>query len=110
MKIELKKAINTGGKLIKELNLDLDKLTGSDLIEAEKEVMISDNTPLVMDFNRSFLITIAAKAAGIATDALKSLNIRDFSKITNEVQRFLTGTGSDESGPLETPQTPTETH
>ena len=110
MKIELKKAITTGGRSIKEINLDLDKLTGNDLIEAEKDVMISDNTPFVMDFNRSFLITIAAKAAGIATDALKGLNIRDFSKITGEVQRFLTGSDSAEKETVETPQTPIETH
>ena len=110
MKIEFKKAVNLSGKNIKELNLDLEKLTGNDLIEAEKEVMISDNTPLVMDFNRSFLITIAAKAAGLPAEALKSLNIRDFSKITGEVQRFLTSSDSGEIDSAEIPETPTETH
>ncbi|MBR1487098.1 MAG: phage tail assembly protein [Synergistaceae bacterium] len=110
MKIELKKAINTGGKSIKELNLELEKLTGNDLIEAEKEVMLADNTPFVMDFNRSYLITIAAKAAGLATGALKTLNILDFTKITSEVQRFLVGTDSGATDSAEIPETPSETH
>ncbi|MBR2208900.1 MAG: phage tail assembly protein [Synergistaceae bacterium] len=109
MKIELKKAVTLGGKSVKEINLELEKLTGSDLIDAEKEVMISDNTPLVMDFNRSFLITIAAKSAGMAVDALKSLNIRDFSKITGEVQRFLLGSGSSETDEAEIQATAHET-
>lgn len=95
MKLNLKKAISISGKSVKELNLELENLTGQDLIDAEREVMLADNTPLVMDFNRSFLITLAAKSANVAPEALKSLNIQDFSRITNEVQRFLTGTVSE---------------
>ncbi len=108
MKIVLKKALSISGKSIKELDLDLEKLSGNDLIDSEKEVMISDNTPFVMDFNRSFLITIASKAAGLPSEALRGLNIRDFTKITNEVQRFLTGTGSDETNTAETSKTQSE--
>lgn len=95
MKIVLKNGVTIGGKTINEFDFNLEKLTGNDLIEAEKEVMIADNTPLVMDFNRSFLITLAAKSASVPVDALKGLNIQDFSKITNEVQRFLTGSASE---------------
>lgn len=110
MKIELKKAVTIGGKSIQELNLELEKLTGNDLIEAEKEVMMSDNTPIVMDFNRSFLITLAAKSASVPTEALKTLNIQDFSKIVNEVQRFLTASASVQTDTRQTQNTPSQTH
>ena len=109
MKITLKKAISATGKSIKELDLDLDSLTGNDLIEAEKQVMVTDNIPVVMDFNRSFLISVAARASKIPADALKSLSAKDFSNITNTVQRFLTGTDSGEAETAEIPEMPSET-
>ena len=109
MKITLKKAISATGKSIKELDLDLDSLTGNDLIEAEKQVMVADNIPVVMDFNRSFLISVAARASKIPADALKSLSAKDFSNITSEVQRFLLNSDSSETEKAEIPATVHET-
>lgn len=89
MKIKLKKPINFEGELIKELNLDLDCLTGQDMIDAQKEIQ-SMNVP-VQEFNKEYLAVVAAKACGRPTDLIPLLGIKDFSAITVEVQNFLLG-------------------
>ena len=89
MKIKLTKAINFHGEELKELDLNLDELTGNDLIEAEKQVMTNDNIYLITDLNKSYLIAIAGRLLKIPAETLRTLSAKDFSKITLEVQRFL---------------------
>ena len=53
MKITLKKPIHFEGEEIKELDMDLDSLTGRDMIEAQKEIQSMD-VP-VQEFNKEYL-------------------------------------------------------
>lgn len=89
MKIKLKKAINFEGECITELNLDLDRLTGKDMIDAQKEIHSMD-VP-IQEFNKEYLAVLAAKACGYPTDLIPLLGIKDFSAITVQVQNFLLG-------------------
>ena len=95
MIIKLRKGVMFNGNEIKELDLDLDALTPQDIIDAEKEVMMSSNIPVVLDFNRDFCITIAAKCSHMPADTLKSMNVKDFNKIVSKVRDFLADTDSE---------------
>jgi len=88
MTIKLKKSIEYDSETITELNLDLDSLTGQDMINAEKEADTNEFTPM-KEFNKSHLAILAAKACGKPSDMMPLLGLRDFSSITREVQNFL---------------------
>ncbi|MBR6901274.1 MAG: phage tail assembly protein [Synergistaceae bacterium] len=88
MKIKLKKAIKHKGQDIDVLDISLEDLTGNDLIEVEKQ--LSGEVPIVTDFNRIYLINVAARAAHIPVDVLIFMSAKDFTRITNEVRNFLT--------------------
>ena len=96
MKITLSKAIQYKGQNIDVLDMPLEDLTGNDLIEVEKQLMQSGEVPVVTDFNRVYLISIAARAAHIPVEVLKFSSARDFTRITNEVRNFLILSASDE--------------
>lgn len=89
MRIQLQKPINYEGEEITELQLDLDGLTGKDMIDAQKEIQSMDSP--VQEFNKELLAVIAAKACGRPSDLMPLLGIKDFSRITVEVQGFLFG-------------------
>ena len=108
MKIHLKKAISFKGNELQTLDLDLDTLTGEDLIKAESEVLQSGGTPLqTLSFSRPYAITVAAKALRMPVEILRQMGARDFSKIVNEVQTFLAASDSEEP-PQETENPPQE--
>lgn len=109
MKIKLKKAINFHGEYVKEVELNFDELTGNDLIEAEKQVMTSDNIPMVTDFNKAYLIAVASRLIKVPADELRGMNAKDFSKIISEVQRFLLNSDSSETNEATIPKTVSET-
>ena len=109
MKIKLKKAVVYRGEELKELDLNLEEITGNDLIEAEKQVMVSDNVPMVTDFNKSYQIAIAGRALKIPAETLRAMNAKDFTAVTTEVQRFLLNSDSSGTDEAETPETAPET-
>ena len=109
MKIQLKKAIKHKGQDINVLDMPLEELTGNDLIDIEKHLMQSGEVPIVTDFNRIYLINIAAKAAHIPVEILKFSSAKDFTRITNEVRNFLTASDSDENEEAEIPEKARET-
>ena len=88
VKIKLSKPINYEGEQINELELDLDSLEGRDFIEAEREVGSSEFTPM-KEFSKAHLAILAARACGRPSDLIPLLGIKDFSKVTVEVQNFL---------------------
>ena len=109
MKIQLKKAITHKGQELHVLDMPLEDLTGNDLIEIEKQLVQSGEVPIVTDFNRVYLINVAAKATHIPVEILKFTGARDFTRITNEVRNFLTLSDSDENEEEEIPEKPRET-
>lgn len=96
MKINLTKAIKHKGEELHTLDIPLEDLTGNDLIEVEEQITQSGKAVIVMDFSRSYLIAVAAKAAKIPVEALRMMNAHDFTRVTTEVRTFLLASGSEE--------------
>lgn len=81
------------GKEVTEIVLDLDSLTGTDIELAENQFTaqnpeISASTP-VKWMSNAFLAIVAAKAAKVPVELIKSLSATDYSKVTMKVQVFL---------------------
>ncbi|MBR0278789.1 MAG: phage tail assembly protein, partial [Synergistaceae bacterium] len=96
MKIQLKKAITHKGNELTTLDLELDNLTGNDLIDVEDQILKTGNPIQSTDFSRVYLITVAARALHMPVEILKQMCARDFAKVVNEVRNFLTASDSDE--------------
>ena len=97
MKIQLKKAIMHKGQVLQELDVDLDRLTGNDLIDVEEQVLRTGSPIQSTDFSRVYLIAVAARALKIPVEVLRMMTARDFNKVVTEVRNFLTLTDSDEN-------------
>ena len=94
MKITLSHPVPYKDTQLDTLDLDLDALTGNDLIAIEDSLRASGQVNL---FSQSYFAAIAARSAHIPVEVLKSLPVRDFMKVTSEVINFLGGTASEES-------------
>jgi hypothetical protein len=93
--IKLKKALRHKGQELTELDIPLENLTGSDLIEVEQQVFQSGKITLMPDYSKVYLIRVAARAARIPTEVLEGLSARDFTVVTSRVQGFLMGSDSE---------------
>lgn len=101
MKIQLKKALRHKDQELTELDIPVEELTGADLIDIEKQVAEMDNRKALIlpEFSKLYLVTVAARAARIPVEVLRTLSARDFTAVTNAVQNFLTGSDSETEGP-----------
>lgn len=91
MKIKLSKPHKFEDKEFKELNLDIDGLTGKDLCDASTEARLLKDTSTVQEMSPKYLAVVAAKAAKVPVDMILSLPAKDFTTIKTEVQNFLLG-------------------
>jgi hypothetical protein len=89
MNIKLKKALRHKGQELIELDIPLENLTGTDLIEVEQQLFKSGKVALMPDYSKVYLIRVAARAARIPVEVLENLSARDFTIVTNQVQSFL---------------------
>ena len=96
MQIQLKKAIKHKGQDIFSLDIPLEDLTGNDLIEVEEQIIKTGNFAAMTDFSRAYLIAVAAKAAHMPVEALRTMGAHDFSRVITEVRNFLMATDSEE--------------
>lgn len=87
--IKLSKAITFEENEYTELNLDLEGLTGEDLVQAEKEYAADGGTAPVLELSKGYLSIVAARAAKVPAALMNKLPAKDFSKITITVQNFL---------------------
>ncbi|WP_409176662.1 phage tail assembly protein [Brevibacillus fortis] len=89
MEIKLIEPLMKDGNSIEELSLNLNKLTGRDMIDAEEEARaLGDNTFHPLNGQKG-LAVIAAKATGLLVDDILSLAAPDFLIVTNTVNNFL---------------------
>jgi hypothetical protein len=95
MKIKLQKALKHKGQKLTELDIPLETLTGTDLIEVEQQLLQSGKFTLLPDYAKVYLIRVAARAAHIPVDVLEGLSARDFTIVTTRVQGFLMGSDSE---------------
>ena len=94
MKITLSHPVPYKDTELDALDLELDALTGNDLIAVEDNLRASGQVNL---FSQSYFAAIAARSAHIPLEVLKALPVKDFMKVTSEVINFLGGTASPES-------------
>jgi len=91
--IVLKRPKQFDGKEYTEIHLDLESLSGEDIELAESQ-FITQNPQMaatvpVKEMSKGFLAIVAAKAAKVPVEMIKSLSASDYSKITMKVQVFL---------------------
>lgn len=88
--INLKKPLIYDGTEYKSLTINFEELTGQDLLDAEREIIVTDrNIAPVKEFDKGYLSVVVAKAAKVPTEMVRLLGAKDFSKLTIEAQNFL---------------------
>ena len=80
-----KKPFEFEGKTYDKLTFDFEGLLGSDMIAVENEMAAVGEYVLSPE--------MAARAAGVGSDLIEHLPIRDFGKIKNKSRDFLVTTG-----------------
>lgn len=90
---EFKKPYTYEDKTYTKLVFDFEKLIGDDLVAIENEMAAVGEFALSPEISTSFLYRLAARAAGVGSDVIAHLPIRDFGKIKNKSRDFLVSTG-----------------
>lgn len=90
---EFKKTYTYEDKTYTRLVFDFEKLIGDDLVAIENEMAAVGEYALSPEISTSFLYRLAAKAAGVGSDVIAHMPIRDFGKIKNKSRDFLISTG-----------------
>lgn len=88
-----KKPFEYAGVTYTSLTFDFERLTGRDMVSIETEMQMNNEYALAPEISRSFQAKMAAKAAGIGSDVMDALPIKDFNRITNAARGFLIDTG-----------------
>ena len=88
-----KKPFEYEGKTYIELTFNFERLSGRDMVSIETEMQMNNEYALAPEISRSFQGKMAAKAAGIGSDVLEAMPLKDFNKITNAARSFLIDTG-----------------
>ncbi|GIP25471.1 hypothetical protein J23TS9_06010 [Paenibacillus sp. J23TS9] len=89
---KLSKPIEFDGKKIEKLSLNLEGLTGQDIMICEQEFRDRCRPGEIVELievNKLFLAILAARAAKAPYDLFAELSAKDFCRITVEVQAFL---------------------
>lgn len=91
--INLAKPYTYEDKTYNKFVFDFEGLIGEDLVDIETEMTAVGEFALSPEISTSFLYRLAAKAAGVGSDVILHLPIREFGKVKNNAQIFLIGTG-----------------
>lgn len=77
-------------KEYKELTFDINRIKGRDLIEIQTDMKLA-GIPLTssMFIDEAYLARVAAKASGVETEVIESLNFIDFRKVINEISGLM---------------------
>ena len=93
--IKLRREYKFGAKNIKEIVLDLEELSGQDLVFAEKEYKARNKGATIKELEDGWALTVASKASGIKYGDLLGLKGTDYIKVLNKTKGFLNaGLGS----------------
>ncbi len=87
--IPLRKPFTYEGKEYNEIRLDLDALSGKDVIDAETEARSMGARAIMLESSKVYQSILAAKAAGVTVDLIQALPAKEFSQVTGAVQGFL---------------------
>ena len=84
------------GKKYTTLTFYFDKLTGDDIEAVEAELQDQNKYVLSPEISSAFQCILAAKAAGVASDDIRRLPVKDYMKIKNKARNFLIAAGLEE--------------
>lgn len=87
------KPFSYADKTVAEMEFRFEDLTGRDMLEIEREMQDMQEYALAPEISSNFQCKLAAKAAGIGSDVLENLPLKDFNRITNAARNFLISTG-----------------
>lgn len=87
------KPVEIEGKQYKTMTFYFENLTGEDIEVIEEELQDQNKYVLAPEVSSTFQSMLAARAAGVASDEIKRLPIRDYMKIKNRARAFLTSMG-----------------
>jgi hypothetical protein len=91
MKIKLLRPFKKNDVEITELDVDLENIKGTQIIDAEREARaLGEHSPNPL-FSSMGLAIIASKASGHITDDILNLTAPDYLRVTNTVSNFLYG-------------------
>lgn len=90
MEVKLSKEVEFEGVKYATLDIDLDALTGRDLINAESEAYAQLGRPAT-DLDKVYHACVAARAAHVPSDLFFTIPAKDFASIARGVQNFLLG-------------------
>lgn len=91
MKITLSKPYEFDGVTYNELEIDLDALTGRDVVAAKREWARQGNVAAVISIDLEFATFLAAKAARKPYEFFDALPAKDYCRVAQEVINFLIG-------------------
>ena len=91
MQINLSAPLNYKDTELHSLELDLENMTGYDLLSVEDDLRIQGVNIPAWEYSRTFLINIAAKSSHVPVEVLKGMKLADFTRVINEVLNFLAG-------------------
>lgn len=86
---KFKTPVEIMGKKYTSLTFYFDRLCGEDIEAIEDELMDQNKFILTPETSTAFQCILAAKAAGIASDEIRRLPVRDYMKIKNKARIFL---------------------
>lgn len=87
--VTLNKALKVKGKEVTEITLDFDKITGSELLKAEKEARAMGDISPSMFISMTYQAVVAAKLIGVTPDDIMALPATDFRNLVAPVATFL---------------------
>ena len=89
-KIKLVRPVDFDGRTYMEIDLDLESLTGHDLISAERQFLANgaNQSIAVKEFSKEFQAYVAARAVSVPVELIFKLSAPDFSLVTLKVQNF----------------------
>ena len=89
MQVKFKKEYDFEGKKYGAVELDLENLTGKDLIDVERNCRAMGDASLAITLSTQFHLLVAGKASKLPVEFFYQLNIGDASKVAATVQGFL---------------------
>lgn len=89
---KLSRPVTVEGILYESLELDFEKLTGTDVEKAEMQFIVenpNNQVTMVKEMSKSYAAIVASKAAGVNVAVIRALSASDYSKITMRTSLFL---------------------
>ncbi len=87
-KLQLKKPLKIDGEEVKEIEYDLDSLTGTDVQQVTQEMQKLNILVAVPELDTNYHAMLFAKAAGIDYTDMQRMSLKDYTTATGVVRDF----------------------